>query len=498
MSFAVSVSLIDSVRLIPEGPDQMTVALENPASAWRTRLSLKQLSPGLSAVMERLSGHGRPMDALVTELMQTEGFPAIAKLRHYLQKLQQYGMLRYTLAVNDTPFAIVEPLTVYFRYRETKPAPDTAYLLSKFAYCRRDGHHFTVNCPLAHARVTLLDGGALAGLHCLAQPRTAVQLAAATSLDVEGAQAYLNLLQNAGTVQEVDAEGQTVEDGDPALGQWAFHDLLFHANSRMGRHADPYDGTFFFQNRYDPLPALKPDMCERIIPLFRPDPEAITQPGRSFESVLSSRQTIRHYGDDPISIKQLGEFLYRSARIKKLVAKAGVSWRPSPGGGAIHELEVYTIVNRCQGLDFGVYHYNPLGHHLCRIETAPEPMVKSLLDLARLSGQLEQPPQLLFVLTARFQRIQYKYQSVAYAVILKDVGCVYQTMYLVATAMGLAPCALGGGDSDMFAAIAGLNYYAETSVGEFLLGSGPAVRPEPLTPPKRIFDPSSAGSAAPG
>jgi hypothetical protein len=44
-------------------------------------------------------------------------------------------------------------------------------------------------------------------------------------------------------------------------------------------------------------------------------------------------------------------------------------------------------------------------------------------------------------------------------------------MYLVATAMGLAPCALGGGDSDLFAAVARTNYYAETSVGEFILGS---------------------------
>jgi SagB-type dehydrogenase family enzyme len=62
----------------------------------------------------------------------------------------------------------------------------------------------------------------------------------------------------------------------------------------------------------------------------------------------------------------------------------------------------------------------------------------------------------------------------AYAAVLKDVGVLYQTMYLVATAMGLAPCALGGGDSDLFAAAIGGDYYAEASVGEFLLGSKPS------------------------
>jgi len=48
---------------------------------------------------------------------------------------------------------------------------------------------------------------------------------------------------------------------------------------------------------------------------------------------------------------------------------------------------------------------------------------------------------------------------------------LYDTMYLVATAMGLAPCAVGCGNADLFARAAGVDYYAQTSVGEFLLGS---------------------------
>jgi oxazoline/thiazoline dehydrogenase len=53
---------------------------------------------------------------------------------------------------------------------------------------------------------------------------------------------------------------------------------------------------------------------------------------------------------------------------------------------------------------------------------------------------------------------------------LKDVGVLYQTMYLAATAMELAPCGVGGGDADLFARTAATDYYDETSVGEFLLG----------------------------
>jgi SagB-type dehydrogenase family enzyme len=75
------------------------------------------------------------------------------------------------------------------------------------------------------------------------------------------------------------------------------------------------------------------------------------------------------------------------------------------------------------------------------------------------------------VLGARFGRVMWKYESMAYAAILKDVGAFYQTAYLVATAMSLACCALGAGDSDLFAAAAGLDYLEETSVGEMALGS---------------------------
>ncbi|XWK88661.1 MAG: hypothetical protein U7127_00945 [Phormidium sp.] len=37
--------------------------------------------------------------------------------------------------------------------------------------------------------------------------------------------------------------------------------------------------------------------------------------------------------------------------------------------------------------------------------------------------------------------------------------------------MDLAPCAIAYGDADLFAAAVGTDYYAETSVGEFILGS---------------------------
>ncbi len=144
--------------------------------------------------------------------------------------------------------------------------------------------------------------------------------------------------------------------------------------------------------------------------------------------------------------------------------------RVYPGGGAAYEIEVYLAVGRCGGLDPGLYHYRPLAHELERV-SGPAAEVTRLLEIARPSSQAAGPVQVLVLLAARFQRMSYKYESMAYATILKDTGVLLQTLYLVATALGLAACALGGGDADSFARAANTDPWAEATVGEMVLGS---------------------------
>ena len=57
-----------------------------------------------------------------------------------------------------------------------------------------------------------------------------------------------------------------------------------------------------------------------------------------------------------------------------------------------------------------------------------------------------------------------------YAAQLKNVGVIYQSLYLAVTAMGLGGCALGLGNSDRFCEMTGLDWWQESSVGEFIFG----------------------------
>lgn len=478
----IKLTLLESVGV--ESGDGEVIIKSGDGAVWGMRFSFKPLSPALKSAIESLKS-GAESSALAAQLMAGEGFGGIGKLRAIQKKLEEHGFLEYTLLAGDQPFVTLRPIAAGFE-RKDRIEGEMQVVLSRFAALRVRGDQLTLSSPTGHAVLVLHDPRATTALHHLARPATAASLALALAIDSGDALTLLNFLVNAGCASVIEGE-TTKEESDPALGQWSVEDLAYHASSRMGRHSNPYGATYRNAKRFESPPVVKPPMSSTIIPLAVPDLEKLKKEEPSFTEIQERRRSVRAYGPAPIRLEQLSEFLYRSARIKKLVEEGGVSWRPSAAGGAIHELEIYPVVQSCEGLEKGLYHYDPKNHALEKL-AANEQATQRMLILGAMTGVLEQPAQVLLAVAARFQRVQNKYDSVAYSVTLKNVGCLYQTMYLVAEAMGLAGCAIGGGDSDLFAKAAGLDYYAETSVGEFLLGSGPTPRTEPLAPPKAVTD----------
>jgi SagB-type dehydrogenase family enzyme len=124
-------------------------------------------------------------------------------------------------------------------------------------------------------------------------------------------------------------------------------------------------------------------------------------------------------------------------------------------------------------VDPGLYHYDS-GEHALELVTPGSPQVASFAAREAMGAAVPSDQiQLLLLITARMHRIAWKYASLAYALALKNVGVLLDAMYLAATAMRLAPCAIGSGYSDLFADVSGIDYYEEPLVGEFLLGRRP-------------------------
>lgn len=342
--------------------------------------------------------------------------------------------------------------------------------LGRFSLVRRRDMDLVLESPLSKYRAVLL-APALFATFAVAGPVPGTAL-----------WPLLSLLAGAGFL-DVGVDGEFAAE-TAVLRQWDVHDLYFHSRSRRGRTDEPFGGQFQHAGQIEPLPAVKPAPQGPLITLHRPDFDEVRAADLGLQEAIEARQSIRAYGTDPITVDQLGEFLYRTARVRGTLGLGPglpyeVSSRPYPGGGAEYELELYLTVRRCSRLEPGIYHYDPADHALRLINTG-EPDRNALLRVASLAAGGRTVPDVLITMTSRFQRLAWKYRSIAYALTLKHVGVLCQTMYLVTTSMGLAGCALGIGDSDVAARAFGLDYLAESSVGEFILGSAPAEVPAPV------------------
>lgn len=477
MANSLFLTLREDASLMPQGADQLVLQ----RGTWQA--TFNSLPTGTRAALLHLVD-GATEDELADTVLQADGAEALARFYYCLRRLSEWGSLCRSARLNEKLIATLVPVSLYFEDSAEDIERERGYVLSRFAYTRVCEGRTILESPLAHARVNLQDPRACALLHALARPQRLAELSAEVfNLPAETIEQFITLLLRARMLSAASDTGATSEDEELALRTWEFHDLLFHARNRKGRHDYPTGGTYRFAGVLPPPPALKPPTSKVTVDLYRPDLDKIKREDQPYALVQETRRSIREYGARPLSVRQLGEFLYRVGRVTECVTDAvetprgtievEFAYRPHPGGGALYELELYPVVNACEGLEPGLYHYLPLNHRLEKLTERTEE-VEALLSVANQSTGIPlERLQLLIVIAARFQRFSWKYSSIAYAAILKNVGVLYQTMYLAATAMGLAPCGIGGGDSDLFARAAGTDYYEETSVGEFLLGSKP-------------------------
>lgn len=458
----------------------------------RDAVLLSGVNPGLQALLGRMAETLVPVPAVLAGLDQ-RGRHQLAQLARRLPMLLASGVL-----FDGKEILRIEPRSPDASYDPAEVGPDTPVRLSAFAYLHvRDGA-LALESPLTAHRCLPADPAAQAVLTALATPSTATGLAR-DGLPVPVITDVLAHLAGAGFVDVGERTGPDVRfaaDDNEALRQWEFHDLLVHSRSRPGRHDEPSGGVFPFDGQIPPQPAVKPRPTCPAVELHRPALADLLDADPKLIMVMEARRSIRDYGTRPITARQLGEFLYRVARIRSTCDRRPpdlryeISSRPYPGGGAAYELELYLCVRRCEGIDPGIYYYHPADHQLYLINPDPADRDAMIRAASWASGQTV--PDVAITITSRFQRLSWKYRSIAYAVTLKNVGVLYQTMYLVATAMGLAPCALGSGSLDEASRILGLDYLRESPVGEFMLGSQPDLGgAAPASPPQE--DSQAAG-----
>jgi SagB-type dehydrogenase family enzyme len=399
-----------------------------------------------------------------------------------IRRLAGRGLLEYRLGClpNGSDQVVIEPQVPDYWPQTPQLREADVVVLSRFAYMRRRANEMVLESPRAGALFKICNPKIAAVMAMLSTPQQIRRLRRHSGFPgIE----LLTLLVDCQILFKTDAaggDGLRPAEGDDSLVLWDFHDLLFHARSTEGRHANPVGGVYPYVGVFSPLPAVRPNWPGNKIDLRQfsdAHPEAIS----SAAKLLRERHSTREFDDQrPITLDELARFLDGVARVQselQTTLDAGDSptltytARPYPSAGASYELELYLAVDKSEGLPRGFYHYDAGRHALAPISVRASEL-EAQLKGAGLAMGTSTVPQILITIAARFGRISWKYSSLAYALILKDVGVLMQTFYLMATDMELGGCAIGTTNIDLFARMTGVEFHVEGPVGQFALGRG--------------------------
>ena len=414
----------------------------------------------LSLGMDAVTMVNRLKSDWMTEDGAAEEADDLSKVYFAFILMRKTGMLDARLVRNGTTLLSLSPSPEDSAFKGDMEAGKT-YRLNRYAFMRREEDHLLLESPLTPCRIAVYNGKLAEMLH---------QLCSGLSFDIAGedVQFFLAVLLALGM-----AEPEVKQNKVDPMDFWQFHDLLFYSRTLNGRHVYPLGGTYRFQGKRSSLSPIRDSVSDDIIELPEPSGTLAERLRLPLSDALGSRTSKREFSDGPLTLEEIGAFLHTAARVKEIMVDPKhddkITMRPSPGGGARHALEIYPLIRRCTGIDPGAYRYDSLNHRLEKV-AANQTGLEEMLEENPHEFIGRETPQVTLNISARIGRTAWKYASIAYKIVNQDMGCLYQTFYLVATALGLSPCALGSVDTEQLGKVLGINWREEPFIGAFTLG----------------------------
>jgi SagB-type dehydrogenase family enzyme len=171
-------------------------------------------------------------------------------------------------------------------------------------------------------------------------------------------------------------------------------------------------------------------------------------PGRDFAideplgAVLARRRSVRDFAARPLPLETLGRLLHACYGVR---AEHGApDWtceRATPSAGARYPLELYVATQAVEGLPDGIHHYDAHAHALEERRTG---IFQPLLADLCLGQDMVVAASVVVIVTGIRERTMWKYGQRGYRYVWLDAGHLGQSLYLVATALGLGPVGIGG------------------------------------------------------
>jgi SagB-type dehydrogenase family enzyme len=218
---------------------------------------------------------------------------------------------------------------------------------------------------------------------------------------------------------------------------WKYHDGTKHSYRSIRNHPHFLD----WANR--PLPFK---IYPKIEPL--PLPRDLPQTGVAVLSTISEPVPSARADSIP-GLQDLARILYFSAGITKHRAHPGgeVYFRAAACTGALYEIELYVVSSDLQGLDAGVYHFNPADVSLRLLRKGD--FRGNLAQATAMEPAVARAPAAI-ICTGTYWRNAWKYQARTYRHFGWDNGTLLANMLAVSAASRLpAEVVLGFVDAEV-------------------------------------------------
>jgi SagB-type dehydrogenase family enzyme len=184
--------------------------------------------------------------------------------------------------------------------------------------------------------------------------------------------------------------------------------------------------------------AVRSNRNRRALGLPRPD-----IPDVALADALNARRSRRSFGPGHVTLLDLATVLHAGYGVTQPASSDDPQpLRAVPSGGALYPLEVYAMLARVQGVEPGLYHFDPLRHVLEARTPGPSPV--EALKEASIYPEIVAGCAATLLLTGVFWRSRFKYGLRGYRFALLEAGHVAQSVLLTCAALSLAAVPLGG------------------------------------------------------
>jgi SagB-type dehydrogenase family enzyme len=164
-----------------------------------------------------------------------------------------------------------------------------------------------------------------------------------------------------------------------------------------------------------------------------------------FNRVLASRRSVRSFSKRGIFLDDMSKLVCYSAGIRNIDRRSLSDLRVTaprfyPSAGTRYPSELYFLVLKATDLPRAIYHFNVKRNSLERLFELEK---KNYLSGVFADKWVSSTP-VIIVLSSVFLRTQVKYGERGYRYALMEIGHLAQNVMLIAHAMGLASCPIGG------------------------------------------------------